>query len=167
VRAPGIFGESFSKPVYITALRMLAGKRLSKAQLAKKLRDRGFSPDVVREAVDECERRKYIDDRTFAQLFVASALEKKPIGPLRLMRDLIKQGIDGGLAREIIAEADSDHDERLERAIRKLEASRPGERFDRLACRLVTQGFTASAVARALRQRAARGLTLEKPEEMP
>src|SRR5262249_49678799 len=84
VRAPDIFGQSLSKPVFITALRLLAGKRLSRAQLAKKLRDRGFAPDVIREAVEECERRKYLDDRTFAQLFVASALEKKPIGPLRL-----------------------------------------------------------------------------------
>jgi regulatory protein len=166
VRAPDLFGQSLSKPVFITALRMLAGKRLSKAQLSKKLRDRGFATDVIREAVAECERRKYIDDRTFAQLFVASALEKKPIGPLRLMRDLTRQGIDGDLAREIIAETDAGHDERLERAIDKLEASRPGERFDRLARRLVTQGFTAPAIARALRQRAARGLVIEEPEDL-
>lgn len=155
-----------SKPVFVTALRMLAGKRLSKAQLGKKLRDRGFAPDVVREAVAECERRKYLDDRTFAQLFVMSALERKPIGPMRLMRDLIKQGIDSDLAREIIAQTEGDQEERLERAIRKLEASRPGERFDRLARRLVTLGFTAPAVARALRRRAAEGAALADLEEL-
>jgi regulatory protein len=166
MRVPGPREQELHKPVFITALRMLAGKRLSKAQLHKKLRDRGFAPEAVSEAVTECERRKYIDDRTFAQLFVASALEKKAIGPLRLMRDLLKQGIDADLAREIIAETDEGHDERLERAITKLEASRPGERFDRLARRLVTQGFTAPAVARALRQRAARGLMMDELEEM-
>ena len=165
--APGAFGQSLNNAVFTTALRMLAGKRLSKAQLAKKLRDRGFAPDVVRDAVAECERRRYIDDRTFAQLFVASAIEKKAIGPLRLMRDLLKQGIDGDLAREVIAQTDEGHDDRLERAIRKLEASRPGERFDRLARRLVTQGFTAPAVARALRARAASGMVIEELEEMP
>ncbi len=159
--APGL-----NKPVFITALRMLAGKRLTKAQLRKKLRDRGFAPDVVRDAVAECERRKYLDDRTFAQLFVTSALEKKAIGPLRLMRDLIKQGIDPDLARAIVAETDSTHDERLERAIQKLEASRPGERFDRLARRLVTAGFAAPAVARALRQRASRAVILQEYEEL-
>ena len=145
---------------------MLAGKRLTKAQLAKKLRDRGFAPDVVREAVAECERRKYLDDRTFAQLFVAGAIEKKAIGPLRLMRDLVKQGIDGDLAREVIAQTEDTHDERLQRAIAKLEATRPGERFDRMARRLVTQGFTASAVARALRERAARGPVFGELEEL-
>jgi regulatory protein len=145
---------------------MLAGKRLTKAQLQKKLRDRGFAPEAVREAIAECERRKYLDDRTFAQLFVASALEKNAIGPLRLMRDLVKQGIDADLAREIVAETEGSHDERLERAIAKLEAARPGERADRLARRLVTQGFTAGAIARALRQRAARGPVLQEFEEL-
>jgi len=154
------------KPVYVTALRMLAGKRLTKAQLRRKLRDRGFAPEVVRDAVAECERRKYLDDRTFAQLFVASALEKKPIGPLRLMRDLIKQGIDPDLAREIVGQTEEGHDERLQLAIAKLEATRPGERADRLARRLVTQGFTAGAIARALRERAARGPVLEEFEEL-
>lgn len=154
------------KPVLIAAVRMLAGKRLTKAQLRKKLRDRGFAPDAVREAVEECERRKYLDDRTFAQLFVANVLEKKSVGPLRLMRDLIKQGIDPDLAREIVGQTENTHDERLERAIVKLEASRPGERADRLARRLVTQGFTAGAIARALRQRAARGPVLEEFEEL-
>lgn len=159
-------GSGLSNPVFLAALRLLAGKRLSSAQLGKKLRDRGFASDVVREAVAECERRKYLDDRTFAQLFVTSTLEKKPVGPLRLMRDLVKAGIDGDLAREIIAQSDIDHDERLERAIRKLEASRPGERFDRLARRLVTLGFTAPAVARALRRRAAEGMEIGELEEL-
>ena len=145
-----------SKPVLITALRMLAGKRLTKAQLRKKLRDRGFAPEAVNEAVAECERRRYLDDRTFAQLFVASALERKAIGPLRLMRDLIKQGVDADLAREVIAETENGNDDRLQRAIERLEMARPGERFDRLARRLVNLGFTASTVARALRERARR-----------
>jgi regulatory protein len=166
VEAADVSAPGSSKPVFITALRMLAGKRLTKAQLQKKLRDRGFAPEAVREAIAECERRRYLDDRTFAQLFVASVLEKKAIGPLRLMRDLIKQGIDGDLAREIVAETQGSHDERLERAIAKLEAARPGERADRLARRLVTQGFTAGAIARALRQRAARGPVLEEFEEL-
>lgn len=142
----------FAAPVLIAALRLLAGKRLSRAQLTKKLRDRGFAPEAVREAIQECERRNYLDDRTFAELYVSSALERKPIGPMRLLRDLVKQGIDGELAREVIACNQAEDESRLERAILKLETARPGERFDRMARRLVNLGFTAPAVARALRR---------------
>ncbi len=154
-------GLPSSSPVFASALRFLAGKRLTSAELAKKLQDRGFAPGVIREVVEECKRRRYLDDRTFAQLYVTGALERKPVGPMRLLRDLLKRGIDSGLAREVISEADADEEERLERAIRKLEATRPGDRFDRLARRLVNLGYTAPAVARALRRRAAAGMTIE------
>jgi regulatory protein len=155
------------KPVFLTALRLLAAKRLTRAQLAKKLRDRGFADEVIREAVAECERRRYLDDRTFAQLFVANALERKPVGPMRLVRELIKQGVDGDLAREMAAQADSNEDERIDRAIEKFEASRPGERFDRLARRLYALGYTPSAVSRALRRRAAGHPNVVELEELP
>jgi regulatory protein len=153
--AAGGNSPGLSKPVFLTALRLLAAKRLTRAQLQRKLRDRGFAPEAVQEAVEECERRNYLDDRTFAQLFVENALERKPIGRMRLLRDLLKQGIDSELAREIVAQTDSSEDERLDAALRRLEASRPGERFDRLARRLATMGFTAPAIMRALRRRSA------------
>lgn len=158
--------HGLARPVFLTALRLLAAKRLSKMQLAKKLHDRGFAADVVRDAVDECERRRYLDDRTFAQLYVTSAIEKKPVGRMRLLRDLIKQGIDGDLAREVVAATDAGEEERLECAIRKLEASRPGERFDRLARRLVNLGYTPPVVARALRRRAREGAAIGGLEEL-
>jgi regulatory protein len=154
-------------PIFLAALRMLAAKRLTRAQLAKKLRDRGFAPDVVRDIVAECEQRRYLDDRTFAQLYVANAIEKKPVGRLRLMHELIKQGVDGDLAREVVAETEAGEDERLDRAIRKLEMRRPGERFDRMARRLVTLGYTASSVARALRRRSRDGPDTGELEELP
>ena len=158
--------RSLAKPVFLTALRLLAAKRVTKAQLYKKLRDRGFAPDVIRDAVSECERRGYLDDRTFAQLFVTNAIEKKPVGRLRLLRDLIKQGIEPELAREAIAETEAGEEQRLDEAIRELQMRRPGERYDRLARRLVTLGFTAPSIARALRKRAQQREALGEFEEI-
>lgn len=162
-KSPGPAGSAMA---YAAAVRLLAGKRLTSAQLAKKLRDRGFAPDCAREAVAECERRRYLDDRTFAQLFVTGALEKKPVGPMRLLRDLTRQGVDADLAREAIANADANEDERIQLAIDKLEASRPGERYDRIARRLQTLGFTPPAIARALRVRGAAGMDIGQLEEL-
>lgn len=155
--SPQDAGPRGSRPVFGVAVRLLAAKRLTTAQLRKKLRDRGFAPDAVKEAVAECERRNYLDDRTFAQLYVKSILERKPVGPLRLLRDLIRQGVDHSVARAVIDDINSDEDERIERALRKLEAARPADRFDKLARRLTTMGYGAPAIARALRRRAERG----------
>ena len=146
-----------STPVFGAAVRLLAAKRLTKLQLWKKLRDRGFAPDAVRDAVDECERRRYLDDRTFAHLYVKSALERKPVGPLRLLRELIRQGVDQSTARAVLAEVDDDEELRIERALAKLHATRPGDRYDQLARRLHSMGYGAPAIARVLRRRAREG----------
>src|SRR5579872_5741786 len=131
-------GPPASKPVFGVAVRLLAAKRLTRAQLVKKLRDRGFAPEAIRESVAECERRGYLDDRTFAQLYVKSILERKPLGPMRLLRDLLRQGVDQSVAREVLNEAGGDEEQRIESALHKLEVTRPGERADRLARRLQT-----------------------------
>ena len=136
------------------AVRLLSVKRLTKARLAQKLADRGYDPDAVRDAVDECERRKYVDDRAFAQLHVRSALDRKPVGRLVLLRDLVRNGIDADLAAEILDEADRDEDERIDRALAKFVAMRPQDSYGQLGRRLERAGFGAPSIARALRRRA-------------
>jgi len=163
---PDGIGPPGSKPVFGVAVKLLAGKRLTKAQLGKKLRDRGFAPEAVREAVAECERRRYLDDRVFAQLYVKSILERKPVGPMRLLSDLVRQGVDHHVARAIIDEASDDEEARIERALSKLETTRPGDRPDRLARRLHTMGYTAPAIARVLRRRAQDGSALDALEDL-
>jgi regulatory protein len=136
------------------ATRLLSGRRLTKAQLAQKLRERGYEPAAVEEALATCEERRYLDDRTFAQLHVKSVLDRKPVGRMRLLHDLLRQGIDGDLAREVLDEFTQDEEERIDRALAKLEAIRPYDRYEQLGRRLERLGFTAPEIAKALRKRA-------------
>lgn len=148
--------ERPSSPALAAAVRLLSVKRLTKARLAEKLGSRGYAPDVVREAVAECERRKYLDDRTFALLFVRGQLDRKPVGRYRLLQDLIRNGVDPDLAGEILDAVDQDEDERIDRALARLETSRPQDGYGQLGRRLERLGFGAPAIARALRRRAGR-----------
>jgi regulatory protein len=141
-------------PALAAAVRLLSGKRLTKAQLAQKLRDRGYEPGAIDDALATCEQRRYIDDRTFAQLYVKSALDRKPVGSMRLLHALLRQGIDGTLARSVLEEFAEDEEERIDRALAKLEAIRPQDGYEQLGRRLERQGFTAPEIARALRKRA-------------
>jgi len=135
------------------AIRLLTAKRLTKAQLAQRLRDRGYEPQAIADAVAACEDRRYIDDRTYAQLHVKSMLDRKPVGRMRLLHDLLRHGIDGDLAREVIDEFEGD-DDRIDRALAKLEALRPQDGYEQLGRRLERQGFTAPEIAKVLRRRA-------------
>jgi regulatory protein len=142
------------RPALAAAIRLLSGRRLTKAQLAQKLRDRGYDPASVEEALATCEERRYLDDRTFAQLHVKSVLDRKPVGRMRLLHDLLRQGIDGDLARDVLDEFTEGEEERIDRALAKLEAIRPYDGYEQLGRRLERQGFTAPEIAKALRKRA-------------
>ncbi len=138
---------------YQAAVRLLAARRLSKAGLARKLRERGFAPHAVAQAVAVCERKGFVDDRAYAQLHVMSTLERKAVGPARLLRELVTRGIEPDLARAVVEESAAASPEHIERALGRLEALRPGERPDRVARRLTRLGFTPAQIARALRGR--------------
>jgi len=140
-------------PALPAAIRLLSAKRLTKAQLAQKLRDRGYEAAAIDQAVAACEAQRYVDDRTYAQLHVKSVLERKPVGRMRLLHDLLRHGIDGDLAREVIDEFEGD-EERIDRALAKLEALRPHDGYEQLGRRLERQGFTAPEIAKVLRRRA-------------
>lgn len=147
--------ERSGSPALAAAVKLLSVKRLTKARLAEKLGDRGYAPDAVREAVAECERKKYVDDRAFAQLYVRGMLDRRPVGRFKMLQDLIRNGVDPELAGEILDDVDKDEDERIDRALARLETSRPQDGFGQLGRRLERQGFGAPAIARALRRRAA------------
>ena len=136
------------------ATRLLSLKRQTRAQLGQKLRERGYAAAAIEAALSECERRNYLDDRLFAQLYVKSVLDRKAVGRMRLLHDLLRHGVDGAMAREVLDAVDDDEDARIERALAKLEATRPQDGYGQLGRRLERLGFTAPLIARALRRRA-------------
>jgi SOS response regulatory protein OraA/RecX len=144
-----------SSPALAAAVKLLSVKRLTKARLAEKLGHRGYAPDAIADALTECERRKYVDDRAFAQLFVRSVLDRKPLGRMRILQDLVRNGVDADLAAEILDDVDKDEDERIDRALSRLEATRPQDGYGQLGRRLEGLGYGAPSIARALRRRAA------------
>lgn len=135
------------------AVKLLSARRLTKARLAEKLRNLGYANEAVLEAVAECERRKYVDDRTFAQLHVRSVLERKPLGRTRLLQDLVRYGVDDEVAASVLDDTDESEDARIDAALAKLEATRPHEGYGQCGRRLERLGFGAPAIARALRRR--------------
>lgn len=131
-------------------LRLLTDRARSRAELSKKLTDKGFAPDVIVRVLDRLAEVKLVDDAAFASQWVHSRHTYSGKGKRALAMELRTKGVAPEVAATALDEIDSD-DERAratELVRRKLrtasldfEVDGPGGRSserDRLVRRLVS-----------------------------
>jgi SOS response regulatory protein OraA/RecX len=131
---------------------MLAGRRLTEAQLWAQLGRRGFSDDETRSAVESVKRDGFLDDALFARLFVDGTM--KALGDARLVAELVRRGIDRDAACRSVAGAERSESQRLAAAVDKLFRTRAALSYPSAARALERLGFPAPSIYRMLRARA-------------
>src|SRR5579885_604783 len=136
----------------VTALRMLAQRRFTEAQLYAKLERKGFEDDAIAAAVASCKRDGLLDDALFATLYVET--KRAAVGDARLVGELVKRGIDRDAARERVASAGAPEPERIAAAYEKMRRAKPELSYQSAARKLERLGFPASLIYRVLRERA-------------
>lgn len=136
----------------VAALRLLAQRRLTEAQLALRLGRRGYDDHEIRRAVESCKADGFVDDALFAQLFVDG--RGKAVGDARLVAELVQRGVDRDAAARSVASAERAEDDRLAVALDKLFRTRTSLSYPSAARALERLGFPAPAIYRHLRARA-------------
>ncbi len=123
------------------AIRFLAKRDRTIAQVEQFLRSKGASPHQIAQAIHRLSDLRYLNDHAFAQRWVNKRLAVRPMGEERLKAELQAKGISESLAAQVAAEAFREIDEKVlaQRAIRA--AQRHGRRS------------TLSQMVRLLRQR--------------
>jgi len=134
----------------VAALKLLALRRLTEAQLWAKLEAKGFPAAEIGPAIDSCKRDGYVDDALFASLYVEGA--RKAVGDARLVADLVKRGIDRDAARACVERAPRAQAERIALAYAKLRRTKAGMSYQSAARSLERLGFPASLIYRVLRE---------------
>jgi regulatory protein len=151
-------------------LRMLTARARSRAELATALTRRGVPADAVERVLSRFGEVGLIDDRAFAEAFVASGHSTRGLARRALSVQLRQRGIDSATASAALQDLDSGTEEATARALvaRRLSDTarlEPTARARRLVGMLARKGYPADLAYRVVREElAADGAAWEAPE---
>jgi len=135
-----------------SAMRLLARREHSRAELRGKLVGRGFENNSVEELLQGLEDQDLLSDERFAMSLIASRAETG-YGPKRIDLELRNRGVSEELAREALAKAEVDWGQQVtDQAVRKF-GSDPAQTFPEWARRaryLERRGFSQDAIRLAI-----------------
>ncbi len=142
------------------ALRLLERTRRTRADLARRLREKGFDEAATAQALDRLQSVGLVDDVEYARAFLAGRWGRRAAGWRVLEQDLRRRGVAGGDIEQARARFEADQgpaDElRLARrvaaqAARRHAALEPRVRRQRLYALLMRRGFDGEVIEQALR----------------
>ncbi len=127
-------------------LRQLSMAPRSRAQLERKLSQRGCDPDVAARVLDRMTEVGLVDDEAYAQMLVRSKQEMKGLARKGLAHELRKQGIDPTTAEEALGHVHpSDErakaEELVAKKLRTMAGLSPQVQARRLAALLARKGY--------------------------
>jgi SOS response regulatory protein OraA/RecX len=129
------------------ALRQLSMAPRSRAQLEKKLSQRGCDDDVAARVLDRLTEVGLVDDGAYAEMLVRSRHAGKGLARRAIAHELREKGIDRDLADEALEQVDTDDEraraeELVARRLRSLHGLAPEVQARRLAGMLARKGYS-------------------------
>lgn len=150
------------------AVKLLAAKPRSIAELRERLSERSTSKAIVDTVIERLREYGYLDDERYALSYASSKLRQQPIGRRRLKQNLAMKQVDKTVADGVLDQvfAETSEEELIEQAIAKRTRlrGRPKTRAEAksLFDYLLRQGFPFELVSD--RVRAASRTDLDEPE---
>ena len=140
------------------AVRVLAGRACSTAEMQEKLRNRAARASDVPAVIARLKDAGYLDDARFAESFAAARLENRQFGRFRVLRDLRGRRVAATVADRAVRTAyqGADEGQLIEEYIQR--RLRPDALADErgLAAayrKLMRAGFSATSILQALKRR--------------
>jgi regulatory protein len=144
---------------YLDAIKMLARRELSEAQVRQRLARRGHDEDAIEAAVERLKSERAIDDERVASAIAHSETRVKRRGKLRVRRQIESAGIARDTARRAADDVFEDLDEEaltgaaLAKRLRADERVESDAQFQKLYRYLIGQGFDPDAIMKVLTAR--------------
>lgn len=92
-------------------LRLLSRRIYSRYEILKKLKNKGYTENIVSNLVLWLENKNYINDELFTEMWAQFRLQNKPIGSYKLNQELRLKGIKQDIIKKIIDKTYNEIDE--------------------------------------------------------
>lgn len=151
-----VLARSHASRAHEAALRLLAFRPRSVAELRRRLAARGIPEGAVQAALERLALSGLVGDEAFARYWVEQRQTFRPRGPRALLAELRLKGVNPDAARAAVATVADSEDEAAYRAglgrARRLHGV-DRRRFDQtMAGHLARRGFGAGAIRQATRR---------------
>ena len=137
------------------ACDLLARRPHFRAELERKLAERGHDGEAIAATLERLQGLGYLDDAACARSLANGSLSRRGYGPLRMRAELERRGAPAAEAEEAVAAVYADGEEEPARRVAASWLSRraagPGSR-EALARHLNRKGFSAGTVLRLARE---------------
>jgi regulatory protein len=147
-----------AKHAYLDALKLLARRELSEAQVRQRLARKGHDPEAIDTAVSRLLHERAIDDARVAGAIARTETVVKRRGKLRVRRQVEQAGIASATARRAVDDTFESIDDAalMEASLLKRLRGRPQiadqSEFRRLYRYLIGQGFEPDRVLASLKK---------------
>ncbi len=138
------------------AYRLLGHRPRSRAELRRRLLEKGHDERVVDDVLGRLEAEGFVDDHDFARRYAADKRRLAAWGDQRVRRELEALGVAGDIVSEVMGEAPDDDDELARAEAFLARRSPPAPPLDAARRRayqaLVRRGFAGSVAYAAVRR---------------
>ena len=133
------------------ALRLLARREHSRAELVRKLEAAGFARDEIGLLLDDFETRNWLSDQRFAESYVAD--HRARAGSIKLAYDLRQRGVNDAVIEAVLSEHRDSEFDRARKVWQKKFGSAPADVTEkaRQIRFLQSRGFTHETIQKTLK----------------
>ena len=146
------------RKAFDTALRLLTRREHSKYEITQKLKQRGFSPEVIEKTISECERFDYISDERTARVLIRQMI-RKGYGAKRIRLEMGMKRLRSNSIQRILSESVSEADERegaehiLKKHIKKFERENDlKKKKEKIYRFLYSRGFSQEIISQLMKK---------------
>lgn len=141
---------------YDVAVRYLAMRPRSVAEIHRHLRGKRFDDDAIAKAVDKLRAQRYVDDDAFARFWLEQRERFRPRGDRGLRSELLGKGIARDVVDVVLGERAPDADveqakHALSRPMTRWATLAPAERKRKIHAYLAARGFDYGTIEEVIR----------------